>query len=269
MSSPNDRAIDPRDPLAFAPKWARDPATAERHSSARQRFASRLEEDDFFGSDTAEPFLVDEGEAIERGALPSLDPSILPVPPSRPLARFWFGVAGGLTITAAVIAALYVVGKLPPWSVVAKDDSAETTSFGSRFAGVTVAAGPANEEARGSWALRGSATHQAAGTIVKPTSPAPRLDAEEIAVLLKRGQELVAVGDLASARVVLRRAAEAREPRAALALAGTYDPIVLEKLAVYGLRADISSARSWYEKAKEFGSEEAPRRLEMLAGREQ
>ncbi len=254
MSSPNDRAIDPRDPLAFAPKWARDPATAERHSSARQRFASRLEEDDFFGSDTAEPFLVDEGEAIERGALPSLDPSILPAPPSRPLARFWFGVAGGLTI---------------PWSVVAKDDSAETTSFGSRFAGVTVAAGPANEEALYGGALRGSATHQVAGTIVKAASPAPRLDAEEIAVLLKRGQELVAVGDLASARVVLRRAAETREPRAALALAGTYDPIVLEKLAVYGLRADISSARSWYEKAKEFGSEEAPRRLEMLAGREQ
>ena len=114
MSSPNDRAIDPRDPLAFAPKWARDPATAERHSSARQRFASRLEEDDFFGSDTAEPFLVDEGEAIERGALPSLDPSILPAPPSRPLARFWFGVAGGLTIVAAVIAALYVVGNRAP-----------------------------------------------------------------------------------------------------------------------------------------------------------
>jgi hypothetical protein len=88
-------------------------------------------------------------------------------------------------------------------------------------------------------------------------------------VLLKRGQKLVAVGDLASARVVPRRAAEAREPRAALALASTYDPIVLEKLAVYGLEADISLAWSWYEKAKEFGSEDAPRRLEMLAGREQ
>src|SRR6266436_6095459 len=160
MSSPTDRAIDPRDPLAFAPKWARDPATAERHSSARQPFASRLEEDDFFGSDTAEPFHVDEGEAIERGSWPSPDPSILPAPPSRPLARFSFGMASGLTIVAAVIAALYVVGKLPPWSVVAKDDSAATTSFGSRFAGATVAAGPANKEGLGGWALRGSAMHQ-------------------------------------------------------------------------------------------------------------
>jgi hypothetical protein len=269
MSNPTDRAIDPRDPLAFAPKWARDPAMAERRNSARQRFASPPDEDNFFGSDTAEPFLVDEGETIGRGSRPSLDPSILPARLSLPRARFWFGMAGGLTIAAAVIAALYVVGKLPPWSVVAKDDSAETTSFGSRFAGATVVARPANEEERSGGAPRGSATHQVAGTSVKPASPTPRLDAEEITVLLKRGQELVAVGDLASARVVLRRAAEAREPRAALALAGTYDPIVLEKLAVYGLRADISSARSWYEKAKEFGSEEAPRRLEMLAGREQ
>jgi TPR repeat protein len=172
-----------------------------------------------------------------------------------------------LTIAAAAIAALYVVGKLPPWSVVAKDDSAETTPFDTRFAGATVATVPANGEALYGEVLR-AATHPVKGDMAKPANPAPRLDAEEIAVLLKRGQELVAIGDLASARVVLRRAAEAHDARAALALAGTYDPLVLEKLAVYGLRADISLARSWYETAKEFGSAEAPRRLEMLAGRE-
>jgi hypothetical protein len=266
MSSPTDRAIDPPDPLAFAPKWARDPATAERHCLPQRWFASTPDEHDIVD---AEPFRVDEGEAIERGSRRSLDPSILPAPPSRPLARFSFATAGGLTIAAAAIAALYVVMKLPPWSVVAKDDSAEATSFDSWFAGATVAAGPANEEALSGEALLASATHPVKGDMAKPAKPTPRLDAEEIAVLLKRGQELLAVGDLASARVVLRRAAEAREPRGALALAGTYDPIVLEKLAVYGLGADISLARSWYEKAKEFGSEEAPRRLEMLAGREQ
>ena len=68
---PNDRAIDPRDHLAYAPKWARDPAMAERRNSARQRFASPPDEDNFFGSDTAEPFLVDEGETIGRGSRPS------------------------------------------------------------------------------------------------------------------------------------------------------------------------------------------------------
>ena len=57
--------------------------------------------------------------------------------------------------------------------------------------------------------------------------------------------------------------------KAALALAGTFDPIVLHEIGVYGIvGADISSARSWLEKAKELGSEVAPRRLELLMGSE-
>jgi TPR repeat protein len=42
---------------------------------------------------------------------------------------------------------------------------------------------------------------------------------------------------------------------------------VLHKIGVYGIvGADISSARSWYEKAKEFGSEEAPVTKTRCAG---
>jgi hypothetical protein len=100
-------------------------------------------------------------------------------------------MAGGLTIAAAAIAALYVVGKLPPSGVVAKDDSAETTSFGSRLAGATVAAKPSNEEALYGEEVLASATHAVKGDMAKPAKPASRLDAEEIAVLLKRGQELL------------------------------------------------------------------------------
>ncbi|HEX9571269.1 MAG TPA: hypothetical protein VF969_03350, partial [Burkholderiales bacterium] len=96
-----------------------------------------------------------------------------------------------------------------------------------------------------------------------------QLDREEISALLKRGENFIADGDLASARLVLQRAAEAGDPRAALRLAGTYDPIVLEQLSVpgYSVDANIAMARSWYERAKEFGSAEAMRRLEMLASR--
>ncbi len=101
-----------------------------------------------------------------------------------------------------------------------------------------------------------------------PNAPPPttgrRLDQEELATLLKRGQELFETGDLASARLLLRRAAEARDPGAALILAATYDPIVLKELGVYGAAPDVAMAQSWYEKAKEFGSREAPRRLELL-----
>lgn len=92
-----------------------------------------------------------------------------------------------------------------------------------------------------------------------------QLDTEEIAVLLKRGKDLIAHGDIAAARVTLKRAAEANDADAALALASTYDPFVLRELKVYGFPADPAKARAWYEKAKELGSAVAPRRLEMLA----
>jgi len=91
------------------------------------------------------------------------------------------------------------------------------------------------------------------------------LDRDEIATLLRRGKELVASGDLAAARLVLRPAAEAQDAEAALALAATYDPLVLRELKVFGVTADAAMARDWYEKAKELGSAEAPRRLEKLA----
>ena len=100
---------------------------------------------------------------------------------------------------------------------------------------------------------------------MRSTVPAPRqLDGEEIAVLLKRGKDLIATGDLAAARLVLQRAAEANDVEATLALAATYDPYVLRELKVYSFAADAGMARAWYEKARELGSPAALRRLEML-----
>ena len=100
-----------------------------------------------------------------------------------------------------------------------------------------------------------------------PIAPPPaqrKLDQEEIAILLKRGKDLIANGDLAAARLVLQRAANANDAEAALALGATYDPYVLRALKVYGFKADPDMARVWYEKASELGSAAAPRRLEML-----
>jgi len=96
-----------------------------------------------------------------------------------------------------------------------------------------------------------------------------RLDPNEIASALKRADDLIASGDLAAARLVLRRAANAGDARAAMTLAGTYDPAILEKLGVHGFVPDVAMARAWYEKAKSFGSAEAPRRLELLASKRQ
>jgi len=98
--------------------------------------------------------------------------------------------------------------------------------------------------------------------------PAPKLDAEELATLMKRSEEFIGAGDFASARIVLRRAAESGHAGAALALAGTYDPAVLERFGVTGMIPDPAKAKFWYEKARELGSGEAPQLLERLASRQ-
>jgi hypothetical protein len=102
-----------------------------------------------------------------------------------------------------------------------------------------------------------------------PASPPPaqsrKLSTDEIAGMVARGEELLIQGDIASARLLLQRAADAQDARAAFALASTYDPIELKRLRVYGATADVKQARDWYEKAKVYGSREAPKRLELLA----
>jgi len=92
-----------------------------------------------------------------------------------------------------------------------------------------------------------------------------RLPPDEVSALLRRGEDLVAHGDLAAGRLLLQRAAEADDARAALALAASYDPVVLEQMRTQGLMANAGLARAWYEKAKQFGSVEASRRLDVQA----
>src|SRR5262245_4133793 len=115
------------------------------------------------------------------------------------------------------------------------------------------------------------------GAIVQPDEPAAQippaskatrvLDPEEITLLMKQGEQFIAVGDVVTARIVFQRAAEAGDPDAALALGATYDPIVLAKLGVAGLGANVERARTWYQKAESLGSAEATRRLAILANR--
>jgi hypothetical protein len=93
------------------------------------------------------------------------------------------------------------------------------------------------------------------------------LSPEDIRLLLQKGEQYVAAGDLVTARQVYRRAAEAGNAAAALAMGATFDPAVLARLGTFGMIADAAKAREWYEKAKSFGSPDAARRLESLAAR--
>jgi hypothetical protein len=102
-------------------------------------------------------------------------------------------------------------------------------------------------------------------TPVTPAVPAPpparHLDPDQIAALLKRARGLLANGDIASARLLLERAADAREADAALLLAQTYDPAVLGTGDARSFTPDPALARVWYQKAAEFGSSDAQARV--------
>jgi hypothetical protein len=97
-----------------------------------------------------------------------------------------------------------------------------------------------------------------------PATPARRLDADELANLLKRARGLIAVGDIAPARLLLERAADAQEASAALLLAQTYDPAVLGTQDMRSITPDPARARDWYQKAARLGSMDARQRLAQM-----
>ena len=75
--------------------------------------------------------------------------------------------------------------------------------------------------------------------------------------LLAHGHKMVEVGYLAGARAYFRRAAEAGSADAALALGETYDQNFIDSIGAHGIKPDLAQARTWYERARELGSEEA------------
>jgi hypothetical protein len=90
------------------------------------------------------------------------------------------------------------------------------------------------------------------------------LESDEIAMLLKRGKDAFSTGDLAAARLLLRRAAEAGSAEAALALGATFDPLIIRRLGAIGAAPDAAQARQWYQKAVALGSPTASQPLAQL-----
>jgi hypothetical protein len=286
-------------PTMYAPPWARGGADGAGHAghagdaglaavdkalSASEEFrrtlppAASLEDGKRWRD---KPF---EGDIAAKRLRerPTLDPVAMPAPPAQERgtsAALLARVAGAVGLAA--LAAFVVVGAMPQSRLLAtaaqdpqpmpqpvRPDAivpqpvatervfilAEPAALAERFAGVPVKA-----------ETEPAITPRALG---EPSAPMPSLralDREEIAMLVKRSEDLVAQGDIASARLMLTRAAEAGDARAALALGATYDASVLRKLGVIGVAADAARARAWYEKAAEYGSGEATRRLEQFA----
>src|SRR5450631_1938894 len=133
----------------------------------------------------------------------------------------------------------------------------------------TVAVAPSRAEITSAYqsALQGRAPAVVTATVAPPTKAidgARAIDADELAGLLKRARSLIAIGDIAAARLLLERAAGAQEARAALLLAQTYDPAVLGAPDMRSITPDPAMARDWYRKAAQFGSPEAQQRLAQI-----
>ncbi|HEY4250107.1 MAG TPA: hypothetical protein VGM87_02850 [Roseomonas sp.] len=83
---------------------------------------------------------------------------------------------------------------------------------------------------------------------------APALDATVVALLIARGEAMLARGDISAARLLFGRAAAAGSAAALTAMGRSYDPAVLGALGVRGIRPDPEQAALWYRRAAEHGA---------------
>ena len=138
--------------------------------------------------------------------------------------------------------------------------------------GFTVAPSPERETSVSSRPSRseGSAEpgQQADATLSGRSVDAPvlALPLTERDRLFLRGQALMGAGDMAAARLLLRRAAAAGHAGALFALASTYDPNVLAAVQVVGLEGEPVQARALYARALSAGIEAARPRIAALGG---
>ena len=105
----------------------------------------------------------------------------------------------------------------------------------------------------------------------EPAPPVPaRVEAakdvpvDQVGSLIRRAQDMLAAGDIKGGRALLLRATDAHDPRAAYALAQTYDPTVSRQSGVADANSDLALSRSWYRRAREWGAPEA-QHLDALA----
>ncbi len=174
------------------------------------------------------------------------------LPPTRPSPGGAASIAAAPPATGAAALAPPPVTSPPP-PVVAAATAAPTISAAAPVAPMPVVALPP------------ATSPAAASTPEARAEPVQEYTPNEIAGFVRRAQELLASGDLPGARTYLTRAAEARDARAALLLAKTFDPMVSRHLGSAEQGPDLAQARNWYQKAREWGAPEAQRQLDALA----
>jgi hypothetical protein len=279
MSSPIHHAEDLDEALHYAPPWAREQGLREplrpaaalvRSPPSRWRIGVA---DDAFSGDRA---------MVKLQRQLALDPDAVPEPPVDDIQSLWpmalrlCGVAGVAAAVAWLVISLPGTRLLrhdvmradiqapPPVVDTQKQDPLRMPAA----AGLLLQHGLA--EANASPAPAEVAPVVAPQPIAAPPSSDAEppvslsLASDEIAMLLKRGKDAFSTGDLASARLLLRRAVEAGSAEAALALGATFDPLVIRRLGAIGATPDAAQARQWYQKAVALGSTTASQPLATL-----
>lgn len=126
-----------------------------------------------------------------------------------------------------------------------------------------VAAKPAVSDLRPTPILPESSTPPAPARPRPLTTMETALPPTVVSLLLKRGDEEFAIGDISAARLFYERAAEANNAIAARQMARTFDSAFLPA-AVDAALADTARARQWYQRAASLGNPEAAARLKTL-----
>jgi hypothetical protein len=103
-----------------------------------------------------------------------------------------------------------------------------------------------------------------------PTAPAlgaPAAPVSDLVVaLIRRGDELLQLRDIAGARLLYERAALSGNAHAAMLAGKTYDPLYFGEIGISGIAPDRAKAMEWYGAATALGDAEATSRADKLRG---
>jgi predicted double-glycine peptidase len=128
-----------------------------------------------------------------------------------------------------------------------------------------VAAGPASRLAPPLFAGTSLSTGGSFADGHTKTVATPEAAAEDLtAALRQRGEQSLAAGDIAAARLYLSRLSALGDAHAAFLVGETYDAAFLDSGQILGIRPDTEQALRWYRKAAAMGDADAQRRVERL-----
>jgi hypothetical protein len=201
---------------------------------------------------------------------PPADPTAAPAsaetaPPADPTAAPASAETAPPADPSAAPASAETAPPADPTAVPASAESAPPTDPTAAPASAETAP-PTDPTAAPASAETGAQGVQAAVTADKAPAPPP-LPAEQITALLARGDAFVRTRDIASARLLYERAADAGNGRAALRMGKSFDPAFLDSIGISRMLGDRQLALSWYRRASDLGDAEAVQLLQKLEPR--